>query len=153
MAEELTEQAQPDTEIVAPDEDEETSSVQAPKLMRIASMTRALLDEIRQAPLDEAGRRRLVEIHETSLVELQDVLSEDLREELAEMFTPVEDGASESELRLVQAQLVGWLEGLFAGIQASLWSQQAAANNQLQEMRRRAIEAQARTPDPPGHYL
>jgi hypothetical protein len=135
-------------------EAEEASFVQAPKLMRIASMTRALLDEIRQAPLDDAGRRRLVEIHDTSLLELQDVLSDDLREELSEMFQPVEaDTASESELRLVQAQLVGWLEGLFAGIQASLWSQQAAASNQLQEMRLRAIEAQSGSQDGHGQYL
>jgi hypothetical protein len=140
-----------DQEIVE-EEQEERSFVEAPKLMRIASMTRALLDELRQAPLDEAGRRRLVEIHETSLIELQDVLSDDLRQELEEMFHPIEDDASESELRIVQAQLVGWLEGLFAGIQASLWSQQAAASNQLAEMRTRAIEAQTGQ-ERPGQYL
>jgi hypothetical protein len=153
MAEETSEE-HTDPEIVE-EADEQASFVQAPKLMRIASMTRALLEEIRQAPLDEAGRRRLVEIHETSLIELQDVLSDDLRAELAEMFQPVAaDTATESELRLVQAQLVGWLEGLFAGIQASLWSQQAAAANQLQQMRMRAIEAQAGGQDGlPGQYL
>ncbi len=119
------------------------SFIQAPKLMRIASMTRAMLEEIRQAPLDDAGRLRLIEIHQSSLGEIQEVLSEDLRQELADMFSPLErETATESELRLVQAQLVGWLEGLFAGIQASLWSQQAAAANQLQEMQMRAIEAQ-----------
>ncbi len=137
---------------IVEEEQEERSFVEAPKLMRIASMTRALLDELRQAPLDEAGRRRLVEIHETSLIELQDVLSDDLRQELDEMFHPIEAGASESELRIVQAQLVGWLEGLFAGIQASLWSQQAAASNQLAEMRMRAIEAQTGQ-ETPGQYL
>lgn len=134
------------------------SFIQAPKLMRIASMTRAMLDEVRQAPLDEPGRRRLVAIHERSLAEMQDVLSEDLRRELAEMFTPLSsDAASESELRLSQAQLVGWLEGLFAGIQATLWHQQATAAGQLQEMRMRAIEAQAHrgsSDEPlPGQYL
>ena len=151
MAEDTTEEpAAP--EIVEESPERASSIVQAPKLMRIASMTRALLDEIRQAPLDDAGRARLIEIHESSLLELQDVLSDDLREELAEMFSPVEaETATESELRLVQAQLVGWLEGLFAGIQASLWSQQAAASTQLQEMRLRAIEAGGQ--ERPGQYL
>jgi len=138
-------------------EEEEVSFVQAPKLMRIASMTRAMLEEIRQAPLDEAGRRRLAEIHEATLAEMQDVLSEDLREELADLFTPLSvDDTSEAELRVAQAQLVGWLEGLFAGIQATLWSQQAAAANQLQQMRMRAIEAQRREDGeatPPGQYI
>ena len=148
----------PDTEpeiVESDDSESDASYIQAPKLMRIASMTRALLDELRQAPLDDAGRRRLVEIHERSVEELQDVLSEDLRQELTEMFLPIsEEESTESELRLVQAQLVGWLEGLFAGIQASLWSQQAAAASQLQEMRMRAIEAQTgKRADAPGQYL
>ncbi len=134
------------------------SYVQAPKLMRIASMTRAMLEELRQAPLDEAGRRRLAEIHERSLAEMQDVLSEDLRQELDDIFTPLSvESASESELRIAQAQLVGWLEGLFAGIQATLLHQQAAMASQLQEMRMRAIEAQPRSSAsedrPPGQYL
>lgn len=134
---------------------EEHSYIQAPKLMRIASMTRALLDEIRQAPLDEAGRHRLIDIHERSLDELQDVLSDDLKDELNEMFFPVSaDTTTESELRIVQAQLVGWLEGLFAGIQASLWSQHAATANQLQELRMRAIEAPGGSvTEAPGQYL
>jgi len=142
------------TEVVD-DEDLQASYISAPKLMRIASMTRAMLDELRQSELDEAGRRRLVEIHERSLEEMQDVLSPDLREELSDMFVPLEGDISESELRLVQAQLVGWLEGLFAGIQATLISQQAAAANQLQQMRQRAIEAQGRRgpQDVPGQYL
>ena len=136
------------------DDTPDGSFVQAPKLMRIASMTRAMLDEIRQAPLDEAGRRRLVDIHARSLEEMQDVLSDDLREELNEIFVPLSsETASESELRIAQAQLVGWLEGLFAGIQATLWSQQAAAANQLQEMRMRAIDADPRATDVPGQYL
>lgn len=142
--------------IEADEQQEPTGSyVQAPKLMRIASMTRAMLDEVRQAPVDEAGRRRLVEVHERSLEEMQDVLSPDLREELADIFLPLSgDTVTEPELRIAQAQLVGWLEGLFAGIQASLFSQQAAAATQLQEMRRRAIEAQTgRSQDHPGQYL
>lgn len=128
---------------------------EAPKLMRIASMTRAMLDELRQAPLDDAGRRRLVEIHERSLDEMQEVLSEDLRQELVDMFVPLDgEDVSEAELRVAQAQLVGWLEGLFAGIQATLWSQQAAAAHQLQQMRMRAIEAQSSAGEgPPGQYL
>jgi hypothetical protein len=133
-----------------------TSFIQAPKLMRIASMTRALLDEIRQAPLDEAGRHRLIDIHERSLDELQDVLSDDLKTELNEMFFPVSaETTTESELRIVQAQLVGWLEGLFAGIQASLWSQHTSTASQLQELRMRAIEAPGGpgSGDAPGQYL
>jgi len=142
------------TELVEDEGAQAASFIQAPKLMRIASMTRALLDEIRQSPLDEAGRARLIEIHARSLQEMQEVLSEDLQEELNEMFLPVSsDTATESELRLVQAQLVGWLEGLFAGIQASLWSQQASAANQLQEMQMKAIEAQSRPTERPGQYL
>jgi hypothetical protein len=143
-------------EVVEPEE-AGASFVQAPKLMRIASMTRAMLDEIRQAPLDEAGRRRLVEIYDHSLAEMEDVLSEDLRDELRVLFSPLSgESATEAELRVAQAQLVGWLEGLFAGIQATLWSQQAAAASQLQQLRVRAIEAQGRTAQgdaPPGQYL
>lgn len=143
---------------VVTDEDEGASGVsltQTPKLMRIASMTRAMLEEIRHAPLDEGGRRRLVEIHEHSLNELQDMLSDDLRGELNDLFSPLtKESVTEAELRIAQAQLVGWLEGLFAGIQASVWSQHAAAADQLQQMRLRAIEAQARrSGDAPGQYL
>ena len=154
MAENKNEQEeQVAAEVIETEGAEDASYVQAPKLMRIASMTRAMLDEVRQAPLDEPGRRRLVEVHERSLAEMQDVLSDDLREELAEIFTPLSsETSSESELRIAQAQLVGWLEGLFAGIQATLWSQQAAAANQLQEMRLRAIETQT-TQEIPGQYL
>lgn len=142
-------------EIVEQEEDEEHSYVQAPKLMRIASMTRAMLEEIRQAPLDDAGRRRLAGIFDASLAEMQDVLSDDLREELNDLFDPLSaESVTEAELRITQAQLVGWLEGLFAGIQATLWSQQAAAASQLQQMRSRAIEAQSgKHSDTPGQYL
>ncbi len=118
-------------------------------------MTRAMLEEVRQAPLDEAGRLRLLQIYEASMDQLRETLSDDLREELASIFDPLEeDTASESELRIVQAQLVGWLEGLFHGIQASLWTQQASAANQLEEMRTRyALEAAKEEGKTPGLYL
>ncbi len=120
-------------------QESEQSTIHEPsKLIRIASMTRAMLEEVRQAPLDEAGRLRLRTIYHRSLDQLREALSGDLGEELEEIFQPInQTEVSESELRLVQAQLVGWLEGLFHGIQASLWSQQAAAAAQLEEMRRR----------------
>jgi hypothetical protein len=117
--------------------------MQPTKLIRIASMVRTMLDEVRRAPLDDAGRRRLREIHEKSLQELEGVLSPDLRTELEEVVLPfTSETPSESELRLAQAQLVGWLEGLFHGIQATLFTQQAMAQGQLEEVRRRrALEA------------
>lgn len=112
------------------------------KLIRIASMTRAMLEEVREAPLDEAGRVRLVAIYEQSIDELKDVLSDDLVEELDAVFIPITAAPSEAELRIAQAQLVGWLEGLFHGIQASLISQQMAASQQLERMRfQNAIES------------
>ncbi len=134
--------------------------IQASKLMRIASMTRAMLDEARHAPLDDGGRKRLVEVHERTIEEMEEVLTDELREELQDIFLPLSgDDASDSEIRIAQAQLVGWLEGLFAGIQASLFSQQAAAASQLQLMRSRAIEArggmspQSDEEPAPGQYL
>ena len=122
------------------------------KLIRIASMVRTMLDEVRRAPLDDAGRRRLREIHEKSVHELESVLSDDLKKELDEVVLPFSsDAPSESELRLAQAQLVGWLEGLFHGIQATLFTQQAMAQSQLQEMRgRRALEGAQGAPGLPG---
>lgn len=113
---------------------------QPTKLIRIASMTRAMLDEARQAPLDEGGRERLATVHAKSVDELREVLSEELQEEFNEIMIPLNtEGASESELRVAQAQLIGWLEGLFHGIQASLWSQQMAAQHQLAEMQQKAL--------------
>ena len=138
------------------EEDVSTYITEPSKLIRIASMTRAMLEEVRQAPLDEAGRLRLLAIYEASLEQLRDTLSEDLQEELASIFKPLQqETASESELRIVQAQLVGWLEGLFHGIQASLFSQQLSAAHQLEEMRRRrALEAaQNDESKRPGLYL
>jgi len=119
-------------------EEERTSVSEPARLLRIASMTRAMLEEVRQAELDAAGRDRLLQIYSASMNQLKDSLSGDLVEELDEMFGPLEGHeVTESELRIVQAQLVGWLEGLFHGIQASIFSQQAAAAAQLEEMRRR----------------
>jgi len=122
------------------------------KLIRIASMVRALLDEARLAPLDDAGRRSLKAIHERSMQELEGILSDDLRRELADVSLPfTSDTPSDAELRIAQAQLVGWLEGLFHGIQATLFTQQMQAQQQFEEMRqRRALEPGNR---PPGAYL
>ncbi|MFV1969894.1 MAG: proteasome activator [Acidimicrobiia bacterium] len=111
------------------------------KLIRIASMTRAMLEEVREAPLDDAGRQRLVAIYDQSIDELREVLSDDLVDELNAVFIPITEVPSEAELRVAQAQLVGWLEGLFHGIQASLISQQMAASAQLERMRyQKALE-------------
>ena len=138
-----------------PDGDGE--SVERPaKVMRIGAMIRQLLEEVRQAPLDEAGRSRLAEIYETSVQELAGGLSDDLRDELARLAPPftAENGPpSEAELRVAQAQLVGWLEGLFHGIQATLFAQQMAARNQLEEMRRKSLPAAAQEAPRPGTYL
>src|SRR6266550_4955075 len=113
------------------------------KLLRIASMVRELLEETRQTSLDEPGRKRLAEIYGRSVGELAGILSEDLREELASLAPPIDDGVpTESELRVAQAQLVGWLEGLFHGIQAAMFAQQAAARAQFEELRRRGLLAQ-----------
>jgi Protein of unknown function (DUF2587) len=111
--------------------------------MRIGSMIKQLLEEVRSTPLDEAGRDRLRDIFETSVAELGEALSPDLKEELRQFAPPFSSGTpSDAELRVAQAQLVGWLEGLFHGIQATLFAQQMAARQQLEEMRRRL---------PPGH--
>jgi hypothetical protein len=110
---------------------------QPAKVMRIGSMIKTLLDEVRNAPLDEAGRRRLAEIHRRSINELKDGLAPELIAELDRIALPFGDGApSDAELRIAQAQLVGWLEGLFHGIQTALVAQQMAAQQQLAGMRR-----------------
>jgi hypothetical protein len=107
------------------------------KVMRIGSMIKQLLEEVRAAPLDEAGRQRLMEIHRRSIVELEGGLAPELREELERLTLPFDSNRlpSEPELRIAQAQLVGWLEGLFHGIQAALVAQQMAARAQLEQMR------------------
>jgi hypothetical protein len=110
---------------------------QPAKVMRIGSMIKQLLEEVRAAPLDEASRNRLREIHHRSIIELEDGLAPELREELERLSLPFEGDTppSEGELRIAQAQLVGWLEGLFHGIQAALVAQQMAARLQLEQMR------------------
>jgi hypothetical protein len=115
---------------------EETVSEPA-KVMRIGSMIKQLLEEVRQAPLDEKSRARLRNVFDRSVMELSSALSPDLQDELHSLALPFADGEipSESELRIAQAQLVGWLEGLFHGIQATLFAQQMAAQAQLQQMR------------------
>ena len=122
------------------------------KLLRIATMTRELLEEVRQASLDDQGRARLQQIHESSVRELNEVLSEDLREELSDLAEPFKGTPSAAEIRVAQAQLLGWLEGLFHGIQAALWAQQVQARSALEEMRRRGLPHGAGhgQPGPPG---
>jgi len=107
------------------------------KVMRIGSMVKQLLEEVRGQPLDEASRERLAEIYERSIVELSLALSPDLQHELHMLALPFKEDVvpSESELRVAKAQLVGWLEGLFHGIQATLFAQQIAARQQLEQMR------------------
>jgi hypothetical protein len=113
---------------------------QPAKVMRIGTMIKQLLEEVRAAPLDEAGRQRLREIHDLSIHELEEGLAPELRDELERFTLPFGDSVpSEAELRIAQAQLVGWLEGLFHGIQTALFAQQMAARAQLEEMRRRAL--------------
>ena len=136
-----------------------TESIASPaKVMRIGAMVRQLLEEVRHAPLDEAGRDRMRDIYDISVRELSESLSPDLAQELGRVAQPFvgEEIPSEAELRVAQAQLVGWLEGLFHGIQATLFAQQMGARNQLEEMRRRAIPGRpgaVQPGDPSGQYL
>ena len=147
--------------VVSEDETELREAVEQPgKVMRIGSMIKQLLEEVRQADLDESSRERLREIYETSVRELSSALSPDLRDELGRLTTPFEgeEAPSGAELRVVKAQLVGWLEGLFHGIQATLFAQQMAARQQLEQMQRELPEG-ARGPQAagedgrPGAYL
>ena len=136
-----------------------SEAVQQPaKVMRIGAMIRQLLEEVRRAPLDDAGRARLAEVYATSVQELSAAVSPDLQEELGRLVEPFLDGEgvpTEAELRIAQAQLVGWLEGLFHGIQATLFAQQMEARQQLEELKQRGLPpgeggvAAAR----PGTYL
>ncbi|CKS22767.1 Protein of uncharacterised function (DUF2587) [Mycobacterium tuberculosis] len=124
------------------DESSLTDLVEQPaKVMRIGTMIKQLLEEVRAAPLDEASRNRLRDIHATSIRELEDGLAPELREELDRLTLPFNEDAvpSDAELRIAQAQLVGWLEGLFHGIQTALFAQQMAARAQLQQMRQGAL--------------
>ena len=121
-----------------PAEEERREAVEEPaKVMRIGSMIKQLLEEVRNTELDAPARDRLRDIYRTSIQELGTALSPDLRDELERVTIPFGEGdASAAELRIAQAQLVGWLEGLFHGIQATLFAQQMAARNQLEDMRR-----------------
>jgi Bacterial proteasome activator len=135
-----------------------TELIESPaKVMRIGSMVKQLLDEVRAAPLDERSRERMAEIYKTSVEGLATALSPDLQSELRDLAPPFKDGEipSEAQLRVAQAQLVGWLEGLFHGIQATLFAQQMAARQQLEQMRGQ-LPPGARPDAPrdrPGTYL
>ncbi len=129
-----------------------TDMVEQPaKVMRIGSMIRQLLEEVRAAPLDEKSRARLKQIHKSSIKELEDGLAPELVDELERLSLPFADDEtpSEAELRVAQAQLVGWLEGLFHGIQTTLFAQQMAARAQLEQMRR-ALPPGIMPPAEPG---
>ncbi len=132
-----------------------TDLVEQPaKVMRIGTMIKQLLEEVRAAPLDDASRSRLREIHATSIRELEEGLAPELREELDRLTLPFSEGAvpSDAELRIAQAQLVGWLEGLFHGIQTALFAQQMAARAQLEQMRQGALPpGVGRSGGPGGH--
>jgi len=136
---------EPQVVILGPDGGDEESEerhitelVEQPaKVMRIGSMIRQLLEEVKAAPLDEASRQRLMKIHESSIKELEEGLAPELVEELERLSLPFGDETpSEGELRIAQAQLVGWLEGLFHGIQTAIYAQQMASRAQLEQMRR-----------------
>lgn len=123
------------------------------KVMRIGSMVKALLEEVRGSNLDEQSRERLAEIFDRSITELADALSPDLQQELKDLTLPFKDGdiPSEAEIRVAKAQLVGWLEGLFHGIQATLFAQQLAARQQLEQMRQ-LPQGDPRLADPGGRH-
>ncbi|MFC9662470.1 bacterial proteasome activator family protein [Nocardia sp. NPDC127606] len=144
----FTAQVVPDDEKAASESAESlTDMVEQPaKVMRIGTMIKQLLEEVRAAPLDDASRSRLKEIHKSSVRELEQGLAPELREELERLTLPFTDDSvpSDAELRIAQAQLVGWLEGLFHGIQTALFAQQMAARAQLEQMRQGAL--------PPGMH-
>ena len=138
-----------------------TDLVQQPaKVMRIGTMIKQLLEEVRVAPLDEASRNRLREIHSTSIRELEDGLAPELRDELQRLALPFSEDTvpTDAELRIAQAQLVGWLEGLFHGIQTALFAQQMAARAQLENLRQEELPPGMPQPGTPtghgtGQYL
>ena len=154
-----TEGAPPEVADEEAEESSLTDMVEQPaKVMRIGTMIKQLLEEVRAAPLDDASRSRLREIYDNSIKELCTGLAPELREELERLSLPFTEEAvpSDAELRIAQAQLVGWLEGLFHGIQTALFAQQMAARAQLEEMRRRALPPGAPQPggqQPSGPYL
>jgi hypothetical protein len=115
-----------------------TDLVEQPaKVMRIGRMVQQLLEEVKSAPVDEPGRKRLATVLHTSIQELKAGLAPELDEELDRLIEPFDEATpTESELRIAQATLVGWLEGLFHGIQTAIYAQQMAARSQLEQMRR-----------------
>lgn len=128
------------------------------KLLRIAAMVRELLGDVRASTPDEAGRKRLREVYDRALSALREGLSDELQQELDTLTIPLEGTPSASEIRLAQAQLVGWLEGLFQGIQAAMWAQHMQAQAQVEEMRRRGLALHGGGGDgrrviEPGQYL
>ena len=130
-----------------------TDMVEQPaKVMRIGTMIKQLLEEVRAAPLDDASRNRLRDIHAASIRELEEGLSPELRDELERITLPFTEGEtpSDAELRIAQAQLVGWLEGVFHGIQTALFAQQMAARAQLEEVRRKALPGGSQPDQRPG---
>jgi len=137
-----------------PAEEPEPDIQQPAKVMRIGAMVRQLLEEVRQAPLDEASRDRLREIYDNTVGELGAILSPELRDELGRLSLPFDERTpSEAELRIAHAQLVGWLEGLFHGIQAMLVAQQMESRARLEEMRRSLPPGQREQPSQGGSYL
>jgi hypothetical protein len=135
----------------------ETETVSEPaKVMRVGSMIKQLLEEVRNTELDAPARERLRAIYDTSIRELGSALSPDLQEELTRLAFPFGsegDPPSDTELRIAQAQLVGWLEGLFHGIQATLFAQQMAARQQLERMRGQLVQGSPPSEERPGTYL
>lgn len=132
-----------------------TDLVEQPaKVMRIGTMIKQLLEEVRAAPLDDASRNRLRDIHAASIHELEDGLAPELRDELERLTLPFNEDTppSDAELRIAQAQLVGWLEGLFHGIQTALFAQQMAARAQLEQMRQGALPPGMGMPGPGGGH-
>lgn len=131
------------------DEEPREAITEPGKLLRIALMLREMQEEVRRADPDEAGRQRIKQIHETSLNQMRSVLTGGLQKELDALNLPFDsDTPSESEIRIAQAQLIGWLEGLFQGIQAAIASQQMSARQQLEQMRGRGLPPGAPAGDP-----
>lgn len=132
---------------------EQGAAIEEPgKILRLGSMIKQLLEEVRAAPLDEPSRNRLREIHASAVAELEKGLSTELREELSRIALPLSTQVtpSDAELRIAHAQLVGWLEGMFHGIQAALFAQQMAARAQLEQIRRDRFPGMVGAPMPPG---
>ena len=145
------------SEIVEEQGENTLETVTAPaKVMRIGSMIKQLLDEVHSMTLDMPSRERLAEIYERSIVELAEALSPDLQEELRMLALPFNDGEvpSDAELRVAKAQLVGWLEGLFHGIQATMFAQQLSMRQQAEQRQLQSGQAPTAQPgDRPGTYL